>query len=296
MTDTPELTAILYEKACDPLFKPLLENRSFCQLPVGGKPLIQYWCEHLKLIGIHELHILVRSFPEKVRIFVGAGERWGIKNTVISLPLRSNLQATLKQARALMNAEVFIADIAQLPVKIIPRHEQFASILQPQSIDAARLETEFSTPALIKLEALSEFLNASRPLEFLAYPEPMKRINTPKDLWQMNISNESKQGCEVVSLTGRLDAMFVQDGRQQIMLIADQPGKAMIIDMSGVDFIDSSGLGFVVSVFKHVRQKNAELVLVGLTPQARSLFELTRMNQILTILPDEQAALVQFAG
>ena len=112
----------------------------------------------------------------------------------------------------------------------------------------------------------------------------------------MKVSHESKQGCQIVKLEGRLDAMFVEDTRQQIMKIADTPENALILEMGGVDFIDSSGLGFIVTIFKHVRQKQSEMVLVNLTPQARSLFELTRMTQILNILPDEQAALLQFGS
>ena len=187
MTDFACKTAILYETQPDALFAPFLENRAFCMLPVGGKPLIQYWCEHLKMIGIQQLNILVRSFPDKVRKFVGSGERWGIDIQVTSLPLRSNLLATLSQARAWMTDDVLLANIAGLPVQAFNKASLNPDKLQQKTLVKLHIEQAFDAPAIVNADALGRFLKGEESFTAGFYAEPMKFINTPRDLWQINM-------------------------------------------------------------------------------------------------------------
>jgi anti-sigma B factor antagonist len=63
--------------------------------------------------------------------------------------------------------------------------------------------------------------------------------------------------------------------------LASQPPRA-IIDLHTVDFIDSSGLGALVSVLKSLGA-GAQLALVGLAPQACTIFKLTRMDKIFVL-------------
>jgi NDP-sugar pyrophosphorylase family protein len=51
-------------------------------LPVFGKPLIEYWLERLMLKGAQDIHILAADRPEKVRAVVGNGSSWGLRVAV----------------------------------------------------------------------------------------------------------------------------------------------------------------------------------------------------------------------
>ena len=107
----------------------------------------------------------------------------------------------------------------------------------------------------------------------------------------MKIAQENFDQAIVVRLEGRLDAAAVRDERDTLVEAADQAKKWLIINMDKVDFIDSSGLGLIVSLVRRTREHGSDLAMCNLTPQAQSLFELTRMTKIFAVHASEEAAL-----
>lgn len=107
----------------------------------------------------------------------------------------------------------------------------------------------------------------------------------------MNVNHENMNEFTVIRLDGRLDAAAVRDHRDKLIELADSVAKGVILNLEQVDFIDSSGLGLIVSLVKRVREQSADLSICSLSPQAQSLFELTRMTRIFSIHPDETSAL-----
>lgn len=67
------------------------------------------------------------------------------------------------------------------------------------------------------------------------------------------------------------------------VIIADAQGR-VILDLAGVDFVDSSGLGAVVAVMK-LLHPDRRLELAGLSPAVQKVFALTRMDRVFTIHP-----------
>jgi anti-sigma B factor antagonist len=80
----------------------------------------------------------------------------------------------------------------------------------------------------------------------------------------------------------RLDAAVAVDFKDQLKEIADQDCDCVILDMSQVAFMDSSGLGSIIGVIKHMGDKK-RLELASLTPSVDKVFTLTRMNDVLTV-------------
>jgi anti-sigma B factor antagonist len=66
------------------------------------------------------------------------------------------------------------------------------------------------------------------------------------------------------------------------------------IDFSRTGYIDSSGLGALVSISKRVRESGGELRLAGLNEDLRSLFELTKLDTLFAIAETPQQALASF--
>jgi len=64
----------------------------------------------------------------------------------------------------------------------------------------------------------------------------------------------------------------------------------LVLDMSGVEFVDSSGLSVLVATLKTCRAEGGEVVLLGLTPPVRALVELTRLHHVFEIFGNEEAA------
>lgn len=82
----------------------------------------------------------------------------------------------------------------------------------------------------------------------------------------------------------RVDAAVAIEFKETIRTEAEETGGPVILDLSNVTFLDSSGLGAVVAVMK-LLGKDRPLELAGLTEPVAKVFRLTRMDSIFTIHP-----------
>lgn len=99
----------------------------------------------------------------------------------------------------------------------------------------------------------------------------------------MGLDQVEVAGRLVVRLRGpRLDAAVAGPLKQELILLIDRGAKRLVLDFSEIDFLDSSGLGVVVGVLKHMGRPGA-LELACLSPAVLKVFNLTRMNQIFPI-------------
>lgn len=74
----------------------------------------------------------------------------------------------------------------------------------------------------------------------------------------------------------------------------DQGYRKVIIDISSVEFIDSTFLGVIVNTLKKVAALKGDLKLVGFMPAVRSMFELTRLFRVFESYSDLQDAIRSF--
>jgi len=93
----------------------------------------------------------------------------------------------------------------------------------------------------------------------------------------------------------RLDAHNSGELKAQMARLFEEGKNNLIIDLQGVKFVDSSGLGAMVSGFKNASSRNGSLKLSGLQLQVKSMFELTRLHRVFEIFPDVDEALASFA-
>lgn len=92
----------------------------------------------------------------------------------------------------------------------------------------------------------------------------------------------------------RMDAHNSSDLKEQMLQLFDEGKCNLIIDLSAVRFIDSSGLGALVSGFKNANAREGNLKLCCLQPQVRSMFELTRLHRVFEIYVNLDEALSSF--
>lgn len=69
-----------------------------------------------------------------------------------------------------------------------------------------------------------------------------------------------------------------------------QANSQTVIDLSRVRFVDSSGLGAMLSCLRQVSARSGDLKLCGMSKQVRATFELVRMNRIFDIFPTREEA------
>jgi anti-anti-sigma factor len=95
----------------------------------------------------------------------------------------------------------------------------------------------------------------------------------------------------LVQPVGRLDlgtsAAFRADCRE----LVKNGAQLLVIDMSQVEFLDSSGLGALVGALKTARQAGGDVKLVSVREQPRLILDLTRLERVLVIADSVQAAL-----
>jgi anti-sigma B factor antagonist len=88
-----------------------------------------------------------------------------------------------------------------------------------------------------------------------------------------------------------LDAGNVKDFRAAIQAVADTHD-IVVLDMQRLNFVDSSGLGALLSCLRTMKGKKGQLLLCGMTKPVRALFELVRMHRIFSIYNSQEEALM----
>ncbi len=99
----------------------------------------------------------------------------------------------------------------------------------------------------------------------------------------------------VKPLDPRIDASSAIDFREKMVKWINSGHKHIVLDLSAVDFVDSSGLGAIVSVLK-VLGDTGDLVICGLKETVMQLFRITRMHRVFRIFPSEETAVKALAG
>jgi anti-sigma B factor antagonist len=112
----------------------------------------------------------------------------------------------------------------------------------------------------------------------------------------MNFKNNKINGFQLIVIEEeRVDAHNSGDLKQNFLDMFEQGEVNIIVDLHQVHFIDSSGLGALLSGYKNAEAKSGKLVLAGLQEQVASMFELTRLNRVFEIYsdPDEASGSVE---
>ena len=107
----------------------------------------------------------------------------------------------------------------------------------------------------------------------------------------MELASKTEERLRIVSVQGsRIDAAVAIEFKDAMRLETDNGPDLVVLDLSRVEFIDSSGLGAIVASMKYMG-KERRLALAGLTPTVERVFKLTRMDSVFTVFPTLEGAL-----
>jgi anti-sigma B factor antagonist len=111
----------------------------------------------------------------------------------------------------------------------------------------------------------------------------------------MNLQTEIKNDIVIIYVKEeRLDAHNSGELKIEVQKLFAGGKKNVLIDLKDVRFIDSSGLGALVSGFKNAITNQGNLKLSTLQSQVRSMFELTRLHRVFEIFASTSEALDNF--
>ena len=84
----------------------------------------------------------------------------------------------------------------------------------------------------------------------------------------------------LIEIGGQLIVGNRQLLKQQVLEQLEEGGRKFVVDFSNTDYIDSSGLGVLVTLSKKIREKGGEISLSSLSKDLRTLFELTKLDTL----------------
>ncbi len=102
---------------------------------------------------------------------------------------------------------------------------------------------------------------------------------------------EKIDGVTLVSVEGQLIVGNRQELKQRVLEELENGARRFVIDFADTGYIDSSGLGVLVSLSKKIREQGGELRLANLNEDLRTLFELTKLDTLFFIADSREEAL-----
>ena len=98
---------------------------------------------------------------------------------------------------------------------------------------------------------------------------------------------------KIIQPVGILDGIQGNKLRQEIQSLIQAGTKNILIDCEKIKFVDSSGLGVLVSIMRSVKQINGRFAICSVNDQVKMLLELTSMNKVLKIVTDQDEFLTE---
>jgi anti-sigma B factor antagonist len=90
-----------------------------------------------------------------------------------------------------------------------------------------------------------------------------------------------------------LNAHTAPSLKQRISSIIDAGNNSLILDLTKVEFIDSSGLAALVSGLKKAHSEHGTLAVAGARPNVLEVFKLTLLDRVFNIFPDVNTAVME---
>ncbi len=102
---------------------------------------------------------------------------------------------------------------------------------------------------------------------------------------------EQSGAITVISVTGHLIVANRQELKHVVLERLRTGDREFLVDFAETGYIDSSGLGVLVSLSKKVREQGGELRLAALNEDLRTLFQLTKLDTLFTIVDSREEGL-----
>ena len=113
-------------------------------------------------------------------------------------------------------------------------------------------------------------------------------------VWFLRISEEDHRGLRVISVEGRVSRATAADLATVLTGPRSNGVRGVIVDLSGVDYINGAGLHVFETAAAQLGGLEAELVICGLRPAIRAVFDLAGTIPHLATEPSKEAALRRF--
>jgi anti-sigma B factor antagonist len=108
------------------------------------------------------------------------------------------------------------------------------------------------------------------------------------------VRKDEGKGVVIVGVDGQLIVGNRHELKKQVLDAVEAGDTKFVIDFTATGYIDSSGLGVLVSLAKKVREAGGDLRLAGLNDDLKTLFELTKLDTLFSIMNSTEEAVGAF--
>ena len=106
----------------------------------------------------------------------------------------------------------------------------------------------------------------------------------------MNLNVRRDGEITVVDLAGRFDAVSAPEVKADLHRLIEEGHTHLVVNLGGMEFIDSAGLGALVSCLRRAAAEGGDLRLAEVPAFCRSIFELTRLTRVFDVTESESEA------
>jgi anti-sigma B factor antagonist len=110
----------------------------------------------------------------------------------------------------------------------------------------------------------------------------------------MNIEVTQQGDIQIMHCGGSLDADTVPAFKKVAFDLVGTGAKRIVIDCMNLTFIDSMGLGVLISLLRRVRSRDGDVKVAALSDEVRTIFEITRLHRLFEVCADWNTAVRQF--
>jgi anti-sigma B factor antagonist len=100
---------------------------------------------------------------------------------------------------------------------------------------------------------------------------------------EVTVTSRTSGARTVVQVTGEIDVYTAPLLREELASLIDAEHRELVVDLTGVGFMDSTGLGVLVGALKKVRTLGGDLQLVISSEKVLKVFRITALTQVFTI-------------
>ncbi len=111
-----------------------------------------------------------------------------------------------------------------------------------------------------------------------------------------SVTVRQSERVSLVDVKGRLTSFEAQAFRDAIHGLLNQGHRNIVLNLTGLEYLDSSGIGELARNYLAVVKKGGAMKVVGLAPKVEEILKVTQLYQVFPEFPDEASALDSFPG
>jgi anti-anti-sigma factor len=110
----------------------------------------------------------------------------------------------------------------------------------------------------------------------------------------MEVTDQKKERCSVIHIKGRLDTTNYTVLEKKLMELIDRGENRLLVNLSGMDYVSSSGLRILLMALKRITVSNGKFALCSLQENIKEIFEISGFTNIFEIYDTEETAVKSF--